>query len=265
MKIKNFRDFNEEKKVSEILDWIDNSINESVDLKSIWYKTIDKIKNLSKESKTKILKKILIPMLAFNTGFVVSDLVDKSPIDDETKQIALSIVENPEQVEVVDSSNWKNGAEFTLSDDGWNHIKEEEKLRLKAYSIGDGMITVGWGHAEPEIESKYHVGQQISIGEAEVLLKNDLNNTADGVRKIFKDWKEKGIDVKITQDMFDALVSIAFNSGVGGLRKSELIQDIKKQDFVSAGEKIKSFRVSKRFPGLEKRRDKESKMFLASL
>ena len=65
--------------------------------------------------------------------------------------------------------------------------------------------------------------------------------------------------------MFDALVSIAFNTGVGGLRRSELMQDLKKGDHEVAGEKIKTFRVSKKFPGLYDRREKESQMFLASL
>ena len=93
----------------------------------------------------------------------------------------------------------------------------------------------------------------------------DLTNYSDGVRKIFKDWEEKGLDVKINQDMFDALVSIAFNTGINGLRKSMMIQDIKKGKFEEAGEKIKTLRVSKKFPGLTNRREKESKMFLASL
>jgi lysozyme len=97
------------------------------------------------------------------------------------------------------------------------------------------------------------------------MLKEDLKKTADGVRKIFKEWEQQGINIEINQDMFDALVSIAYNSGIGSLRNSDFIQDIKKGDFKSAGEKIKMFKVSKNFPGLEIRRQKESQMFLASL
>lgn len=32
---------------------------------------------------------------------------------------------------------------------GLNLIKEFEGCRLTAYDIGDGKITIGWGHAEP--------------------------------------------------------------------------------------------------------------------
>ena len=136
---------------------------------------------------------------------------------------------------------------------------------LKAYKIGDGKITVGWGHAEPVGRSKFKVGQEITPGEASELLKMDLTTASDGVRRIFKEWEEKGIDVKINQDMFDALVSICFNTGAGGLRRSDMIQHIKSGDYEEAGEKIKTLSVSKKFPGLANRREKESKMFLASL
>ena len=172
----------------------------------------------------------------------------------------------------VEESKWKKGYEFTFSQKGWNHIKMEEgnprhpgEPVLKAYKIGDGKITVGWGHAEPVRKSKFKVGQKITTSDADELLKMDLTNASDGVRRIFKDWEEKGLDVKINQDMFDALVSIAFNTGINGLRKSMMIQDIKKGKFEEAGEKIKTFNVSKKFPGLHDRREKESEMFLASL
>jgi lysozyme len=136
---------------------------------------------------------------------------------------------------------------------------------LKAYKLGDGKITVGWGHAESVRKSKFKVGQKITTSDADELLKMDLTNASDGVRKIFREWEEKGLDVKINQDMFDALVSISFNTGIGGLRKSMMIQDIKKGKFEEAGEKIKTLNVSKKFPGLQDRREKESEMFLASL
>jgi GH24 family phage-related lysozyme (muramidase) len=65
--------------------------------------------------------------------------------------------------------------------------------------------------------------------------------------------------------MFDALVSLAYNSGVGGLRRSELMQHLKKGEHKLAGDSIKDFNTNKKFPGLEARREKESEMFLASV
>jgi lysozyme len=112
--------------------------------------------------------------------------------------------------------------------------------------IGDGMITVGWGHAEPVSKSKFKVGQVITKEEATKLLKEDLKTAADGVRKIFKQWEDDGIERKITQDQFDALVSMCFNMGIGGLRRSEVISLIKKGNYEGAGERIKTQSVRKR-------------------
>jgi GH24 family phage-related lysozyme (muramidase) len=274
--VKTYNSFNEEKIVNDIINYIDYSINEGVDIKSIWDKAVDKIKNLSEASKRKVIKYVLVSLLAFNTVVNVSNLVKGSNADPETKEIAASIL-SQKDVEKADSvkaeeSKWKKGYEFTLSQKGWDHIKTEEgdprhpgEPVLKAYKLGDGKITVGWGHAEPVRKSKFKVGQKITTSDADELLKMDLTNASDGVRRIFKDWEEKGLDVKINQDMFDALVSIAFNTGINGLRKSMMIQDIKKGKFEEAGEKIKTFNVSKKFPGLHDRREKESEMFLASL
>ena len=274
--VKTYNSFNEEKIVNDIINYIDYSINEGVDIKSIWDKAVDKIKNLSEASKRKVIKYVLVSLLAFNTVVNVSNLVKGSNADPETKEIAASIL-SQKDVEKADSvkaeeSKWKKGYEFTLSQNGWDHIKSEEgdprhpgEPVLKAYKLGDGKITVGWGHAESVRKSKFKLGQKITKSDADELLKMDLASASDGVRRIFKDWEEKGLDVKINQDMFDALVSISFNTGINGLRKSMMIQDIKKGKFEEAGEKIKKFNVSKKFPGLQDRREKESEMFLASL
>jgi lysozyme len=280
--IKAYSSFNEEKIVNDIINYIDYSINEGADIKSIWDKAVDKIKNLSKEAKSKVIKYVIVSLLAFNTVTNVYNLVKGSNADSETKEIAASIlsqkdIEKADSIAKSDSlkleeGKWKRGYEFTLSQKGWDHIKMEEgdprhpgEPVLKAYKLGDGMITVGWGHAEPVRRSKFKVGQKITTSDADELLKMDLTNASDGVRKIFREWEEKGLDVKINQDMFDALVSISFNTGITGLRKSMMIQDIKKGKFEEAGEKIKTFNVSKKFPGLQDRREKESEMFLASL
>lgn len=266
--ISSYNRFLEEKKVSDIISFIDNSVNESVDINDIWNNVINKIKNLSIESKKKILNHTLATLLILSVSTNIVNIINSTRnLDPQLKKFSLEIInqQNEDNEKTSEDKKWKSGYEFTLSQDGWDHIKKEESLRLTAYSIGDGMITIGWGHAERENNSKYAVGDKITEEEAQKLLEKDLNHIADGVRGIFTEWEEEGVDVKITQDMFDALVSIAFNTGVGGLRRSELMKDLKEGNHEVAGEKIKTFRVSKKFPGLYDRREKESQMFLASL
>ena len=256
--ISSFNTYNEELIVQQIIEYIDYSINESADVKSIWNNVINKIKGLSKSAKRKIIKYAIGSLLVFNTVTNVIQIINDSNASPEDKQIAIEMCEDKKD-------KYKAGYDFVLSSDGWEHIKNEEKCKLTAYKIGDGMITVGYGHAEKIGKTKLRVGQKITQEKADEYLKEDLKEAADGVRRMFKDWEEEGVNVTITQSMFDALVSIAFNTGVGGLRRSELVQHIKRGDYQMAADSIKTFRVSSKFPGLAVRRAKESEMFLASI
>jgi lysozyme len=247
----------EDSVVQLIIENIDVSINESSDVAVIWDSTLKKIKDLSTYSKRKVLSYALSAMISVGTLASVVHLVNNTDLDTETTEIVSDIIDS--------KTIFQNGYEFSISDNGIEHIKDEEKLRTQAYKLGDGKITIGYGHAEPVNKSKFKIGDVITEEEAEKLLKDDLMIAEDGVKRIFKEWESKGIDVPINQDMYDAMVSIAFNTGVGGLRTSEMIKHLKKGDYENAGNLIKSLRLKDSFPGLMKRRDKESKMFLSSL
>ena len=151
-----------------------------------------------------------------------------------------------------------------LSQDGWDHIRKHEKLKLKAYRLGDKKITVGYGHAEPRKISKYKVGRSISEDQAIKLLFEDANIAASGVKRMFTQWKQEGVDIKLTQNQYDVLVSMAFNIGVSNFRGTEFVQKLKQKDFARAAELIKTTYVNdKKFPGLSIRRMKEYKKFIS--
>ena len=63
--------------------------------------------------------------------------------------------------------------------------------------------------------------------------------------------------------MYNAMVSMMFNMGVGNFRTSEFIQYVKKNQMDKAKQQIKkeSSRSFRKFPGLKNRREKESDMF----
>ncbi len=237
------------------IDSLSNTINEGkIDISDVIKKTIDKCKNLSKKSVKKILKYTFMFLLAYTT---LSNIVDIFKSND-TNQPIIEVVD-----EVVDDMGFKDPLDLEVSESGKELIKVHEQLKLKAYSIGDGMITIGYGHAERISVSKYKIGDEISKEEANRLFEEDLKNASDGVDRIFKQWKKDGNDIKVTQDMYNSLVSMTFNAGVGNIRKSDFIQHLKSGDYMKAGESIRTFAISKKFGGLEKRRKEESKLFLS--
>jgi lysozyme len=202
------------------------------------------------------------------------DKMEEVPIREPEEKKVVYEKPKPKKIKVdISDRPWvmqSNISDMKLSQAGWDYIRYEEGSTkdkgqpvLKAYSIGDGMITIGWGHAEKSRKSQFNVGDEITYDQAYEFLKKDLKTAADGVRRIFSRWEEKGVDVKISQDQFDVLVSLAYNSGVGSVNKSSIIRQLKKGNYEKAGEKLKSWRVRKKFPGLQTRRDKEYVQFMS--
>lgn len=82
-------------------------------------------------------------------------------------------------------------------------LKRKEKLMLHRYELGDGGVTIGYGHYEPY--SRAHlVPETITVEEAEQLFNDDIE--ARGAR-----WVRAYVSVPLSQNEFDALTSLAFN------------------------------------------------------
>ena len=97
---------------------------------------------------------------------------------------------------------------------------------------------------------------KITTGEAKDLLRRDLKRTEDGVKKL--------LNQPATQAQFDALVSFAFNLGVGNLKKSTLLKKFNVGDVQAAALQFKSWNKAggKVLSGLTRRREAEMKLFL---
>lgn len=262
--IKSFSDlydyYKKEIRLREQFDYVDSLflLNESTTsekLNQIWSKVVDRCKGLPDSVKRKIVKYTIASMLALGSVSTISNIIKSYQTEDVVIKDAVD----------ESFSQFKDATQLRVSAEGKQHIKEHEGLELVAYDLKDGRITIGYGHAEPSNKSKYRVGQKINKEQAEKLFQNDLKVAADGVRRIFAEWKNKGIERKITQDQFDALVSMALNQGVSSLRQSEVIQHLKRGDYKIAGEKIRTQATSDRYPGLKSRREVESDLFLSYL
>ena len=133
---------------------------------------------------------------------------------------------------------------------------------LKSYKIPGDVWTVGFGHTGENVKPNMIINQS----KAEQLLHKDAQTASDCVKRIFSDWKQNNINRTITQSMFDALTSLAFNAGCGSLRggssKNDLIDYVKAGKFADASKKILTFKADKPgFSGLKIRREKEKNLF----
>ena len=137
-------------------------------------------------------------------------------------------------------------------DRGIQLICQFEGLRLERYRDAVGLWTIGYGHLILKEELT-----KITTGEAKDLLRKDLKRTEDGVKKLLNNAS--------TQNQFDALVSFAFNLGVGNLKQSTLLKKFHAGDIQGAALQFKSWNKAggKVLTGLTRRREAEMKLFLS--
>ncbi len=97
---------------------------------------------------------------------------------------------------------------------GLDLIKEFESLRLKAYIPVKGDVpTIGWGHTKG-----VKMGDKITKSQAEKFLAQDIAPTVSAVNRAIK--------IPVTQNEFDACVSLAFNVGITAFSRSTLVRRI---------------------------------------
>ena len=173
--------------------------------------------------------------------------------------------------EQLDISNFKKAKELRASQWYWDHVRNEESLKCEAYDIGDGKWTIGYGHTEGVKKGDILGDGKNCKMEADELLREDSTAHADKLRNIFSVWEDEGLNILITQGMFDVLLSLSYNGGASGIRRSDVIallkksQTIDKDTIQQAATSIKTYRVNKKFPGLVKRRELEYHRFIEGL
>lgn len=139
------------------------------------------------------------------------------------------------------------------SQKGIDLIKSFEGLSLKVYDDAVGLKTIGYGH----LIKKGEVFTTISLQEAEDLLRKDLNQFEEGV--------STSVKVALTQNQFDALVSFAFNLGMGNLNSSTLLKKLNAGDIQGAASEFGRWNRAgnKVLAGLTRRRLAEKELFLS--
>lgn len=151
---------------------------------------------------------------------------------------------------------------------GVDLIKHFEGVRLKPYKCPAMLWTIGVGHVmypdqhHLSMDGRRHFPlkpeHKRSFTEAEVneLLRNDLYRFESGVERL--------CGRSLPQCQFDALVSFAFNLGLGTLQRSTLRSKLTRGDIKSAADQFLRFSMAggRVLPGLQRRRVAERALFL---
>lgn len=141
-----------------------------------------------------------------------------------------------------------------INEEGLALIKDFEGCKLQAYKDVGGIWTVGYGHVNTWVKE----GVSITQEAAENILLLDIERFEKGVNELAR--------IPIMSNQFSALVCLAFNIGLGALKKSTLLKKLNQVDFqVAADEFLRWDKVQgKSIPGLARRRAAERALFLKS-
>jgi len=140
-------------------------------------------------------------------------------------------------------------------------------VNLDPYLCPAGYWTIGWGHVALDPRGKQIKGAEnkgqaravypggITRAEAEVLLTDDVRRFSAGVEQLVK--------TTISDGRFCALVSFAFNVGVGALERSTLLKLVNQGVFDQVGPQFLRWTKAggKELAGLKRRREAEAALW----
>lgn len=159
-----------------------------------------------------------------------------------------------------------------ISENGIEFIAEFEGCRLSAYDDLQpyktldantkilGTLTIGIGHIGNVDGKKITWNTKITKTKAYRLFRSDIEPRAEKLKSL--------INTTITQNMFDALLSYAYNCGFGNQHFVNAINLINKGKFKSAAKEIKNGTCTSKgvvLNGLVRRRNAEYELFIKDM
>jgi lysozyme len=147
---------------------------------------------------------------------------------------------------------------MNMTDEGFDLIKQFEGFRGAAYRDPVGVWTIGYGHTSMAGEPAVAAGLVVSEAEAGAILARDVEQFARGVRALVR--------VQLSDGQFSALVSFAFNVGLGALKKSSVLAAVNARDFAAVPRRLQLWTKAGGhvLPGLVKRRAAEAALFASA-
>ena len=128
-------------------------------------------------------------------------------------------------------------------------IKHFESCKLKAYRDSVGVWTIGWGHTKTA-----KGGMIITEAEAEELFEEEIVEYENYINRL---------DIDLTQNQFDALVSWVYNLGPSNLEVSTMKKRLLSGDYWDVPAQIRRWDKAggKTLLGLTRRRNAEALLF----
>ena len=139
---------------------------------------------------------------------------------------------------------------MNTSAEGIALIKKFEGCELEAYQCSAGVWTIGYGHTK-DVEE----GDTISKDQAEEMLVEELHE--------YENYVNEYVNVALSQNQFDALVSWVYNLGPANLKASTMLKVLNDGKYEDVPYQMKRWNKAggKVLDGLVRRREAEALLY----
>lgn len=142
-----------------------------------------------------------------------------------------------------------------LSQRGKDFIKSFEGLELRVYpdpATGGAPYTAGYGHTGSDVKS----GMTVTQAMADAWFDKDVEKFESGVSEL--------LTAPTTQPQFDAMVSLAYNIGLGNFKSSTLLKKHNAKCYQCAAGQFPAWNraAGKVMNGLTRRRNAERALYM---
>lgn len=171
----------------------------------------------------------------------------------------LNLPNGPSNANQIPVINYAPANQLTFSQNGVDFLIAQEGFETKAYLDSAGILTIGVGHVILPGE-EYLESATLTTQEVQNLLIADLGTYVNKVRQ--------KVNVSVTQNMFDAMVSLCFNIGVNGFANSSVLSKINQGYYFQAADAFllwNKITINGKLvvnAGLQARRNRERTLFL---
>lgn len=192
-----------------------------------------------------------IDALGLPPGARAQAYAQASTLRDERRQIILSEADRRVFREIAGNTK--------VSQELFGLIHGEESFRSRAYDDGYGTMTIGYG-------STRIFGRAVQAGDTvtqEQAMQQAVSDMARIVAQI-----EAMVKVPLSDNQLNALVSYAYNAGIGSLARDGILQPLNRGDYAGAERAIRTgVDTSKGVfsQGLRNRREREADLFASGL
>lgn len=147
-------------------------------------------------------------VLALIVGALVLYAVAHQDDGDDTETIGDEIMNKFDEVAALVTGPGPN-ANMVTSQAAKRMMRASESCRLTPYNLGDGGLTIGWGHQYTRFET---VAASITQAQADAMFESDVVTRGESKVKLY-------VSLDLDQSEFDALVDISYGLSVKGFRK----------------------------------------------